>query len=339
MYLSYVHSFRGLAILGIVGAHCIHSLDWSSDQLAFRLFDTLFNQSSIWFFFIAGLLFQHLSGRFTPKSFYRTKLRNVITPYLILSVPALIVVLFFIPAPSVPPQIYDYPIAGQALLFLITGKHLAPFWFVPTISLIFLLAPLLLWLDKRPRAYLLLPFFLALSAWLGRGGLQGLLGEPLFAATPSKALYLFSVYWLGMCVSHYQAEAMQVFRRFEWLFWVLSLLFMMLNIGFYQQQHHWLFFFKLAAIPLLLVNLERFDTQVRDTFRTLGDLSFGIFFIHGYLLAAIKLVLPQLGYSSLLPGNLLVYLAMIAFISISCVFLLRLSQTVFETRSRMLVGC
>ena len=64
MFLSHIHNFRAYAIIGIVGAHSLHAFVWNDHPYMFRFFDTLFNQSSVLFFFIAGFMFQFLSRRF-----------------------------------------------------------------------------------------------------------------------------------------------------------------------------------------------------------------------------------------------------------------------------------
>ena len=273
MFLSHIHSFRGLAIIGIVGAHSIHSFDWTSDDLTFMVLDTLCNQSSIWFFFIAGLLFQHLSPRYETRKYLKNKLVNVITPYLILSIPAIYVSVWMIPQDSVPPEFYDYPQWAQIGIFLYTGKHLAPFWFVPTIALFYLVAPLLLRIDRTPRLYLLLPLLMLLSAYLGRGGLQGILGMPLAAAPFSKAVYLFSVYVFGMFCGHYHQQVLDFTKRWEIPLWLLAGGFFTANILYFGEQSHFLYFFKIATCPLLMVLLLRNDAAVKDKLYYLGDVS------------------------------------------------------------------
>ena len=37
---------------------------WDQGSVGYRIFLTIANESSVWFFFIAGFLFQHLSARF-----------------------------------------------------------------------------------------------------------------------------------------------------------------------------------------------------------------------------------------------------------------------------------
>ena len=55
-YQQHIHVFRGVAIIFIVFAHTIPSLDWTDWPLTGKLIDAVANQSSIFFFFIAGYL-------------------------------------------------------------------------------------------------------------------------------------------------------------------------------------------------------------------------------------------------------------------------------------------
>ncbi len=168
-YQQHIHVFRGVAIIFIVFAHTIPSLDWTNWPLPGKLIDSLANQSSIFFFFIAGYLFQHLSARFSFSKYLKQKLKTVIAPYVLLSIPALFVFTVLTQRTGMWSWFYDLDIWQQVALFMLTGKHLAPLWFVPTIALFYLVAPLLIWIDRKlPQGYWLILPLLALSTYLGR---------------------------------------------------------------------------------------------------------------------------------------------------------------------------
>lgn len=153
MFLSHLHNFRAIAIVGIVGAHSLHAFTWNENPLMFRFFDTLFNQSSVLFFFIAGFLFQYLSNRFEKWSYWKKKIQCVLVPYMLLSIPGLYYYTQLGIQDNVWPGFYDYSLGEQITYFLLTGKHLAPFWFVPTISIFYILAPALIIADRDKRIY------------------------------------------------------------------------------------------------------------------------------------------------------------------------------------------
>src|SRR5262245_40377254 len=89
-FLSYVHSFRGLAILAVVATHTSDLLAWGpGSPLAYRLLYSAVQNGTVPFVLIAGFLFQHLSAGFRYTSYLRRKVTNVILPYLIVSLPVL----------------------------------------------------------------------------------------------------------------------------------------------------------------------------------------------------------------------------------------------------------
>ncbi len=62
-FLPYLHNFRGIAILYIVAFHCWSSFGWGSHDLEKQVWNSLIVYGTVLFVFIAGFLFQHLSGR------------------------------------------------------------------------------------------------------------------------------------------------------------------------------------------------------------------------------------------------------------------------------------
>lgn len=90
MRLRYVEQFRALAIVMIVAGHAWYMQDWDRGSLAARLSLTIATNGTYLFVFIAGFLFQHLLPKFETWRYYRSKLRNVVLPYLIVSIPGLI---------------------------------------------------------------------------------------------------------------------------------------------------------------------------------------------------------------------------------------------------------
>jgi len=275
-FQQHIHVFRGIAILLIVCAHTVPSLDWSAHPLLGRVIDAVANESSIFFFFIAGYLFQHLSTRFKFERYLVQKLKTVILPYLILSIPAIIIFVLIVERVGMWPWFYDLPAWQKALMFLLTGKHLAPLWFVPTISLFYLAAPLFVWIDRRfVRGYWAVLPLLVLSAWLGRDGTHG----PL-----DKAIYLLPVYLLGMVVSHFKDEALQLIRRWWMLLAAVAFVSLMADVWDLPDPPYYQVPMK-AALALLMTRLLWWRHSVFGTrLDYIADISFGIFFVHAYML-------------------------------------------------------
>lgn len=337
-FQRHMHVFRGVAISLIVVAHTLPSLDWRSQPVLAGWLDALGNQASILFFFIAGYLFQHLSPRFRFQSYLKQKVRTVILPYFILSVPALFVFTVLVPRQHMFSEFYEWSIWRQVIFFLLTGKHLAPLWFVPTITLFYLAAPLLLWIDRRrPHLYWLILPLLAFSTWMGRGGQYG----PL-----NFALYLLPVYLLGMAFSRHSERALHLVKLWRW-----PLLGIMLVCGAghalgWPTPPHWLMPSKVAMALLLTFALWHWHERIGNRLDEIADLSFGIFFIHAYFILALKLLAVYLLEGRIytgvgeqgIPGNLLTFLIYASLVMWTSVLVLRFARRMLGERSRMVVG-
>lgn len=337
MYLANIHNFRTVAILGIVGAHSLHNFDWGDREILFRSFDTLFNESSIWFFFIAGFLFQYLSKDFNTRSYYTTKIKNVITPYLILSIPAIIGSLTFVDQ-EMPAGFEDKHIAMQIFLFLITGKHLAPFWFVPTISIIYVFAPVLIAADRAKWPYYALPVLLVMSALLGRDGFQTITQLGGYFSPISKAIYLFSIYFFGMFCSQFRDQMARWVIAWHWPLLALALAAFWAEVMILDSIIEYIFVFKAITAVLLVYYLDLYGKDMLARISYVGTASFGIFFVHGYFLQVVKMGKKYLTGSEFFPASVISLLAfIIAITAISCLSLW-MTQKVLGKNSRMVVG-
>ncbi len=338
MYLTHLHNFRGVAICGIVGAHALHNFTWNENSLAFNFFDTLFNQSSIWFFFIAGFLFQYLSPKFRTLSYYITKLKNVILPYLIMSIPALYYFTQMAVQNSVPEGFYDYSLLSQIILLLVTGKHLAPFWFVPTITIIYAIAPVLLLIDRSKWGYVILLPLLCLSAILGRDGLAMMLDWSPYFSPLSKAFYLLSVYLMGMFCGKYHKQLLDRMAKYHIAFAILAILAFALNM--FDAKTYYLFSFKIITSILLVYYLFKMDEIIGNKLKFLGTISFGLFFIHGYVLGAITILTSRfINVTQYMQEATLTYLFFTFIVIAFCSALLWIAMKTLGKKSRMVVGC
>lgn len=68
-YLTYIHNFRGVAILFIVAFHCLSSFGWGQNYFEKNIFDSIFTYGTILFMFISGYLFHYLNCKLKGKSF------------------------------------------------------------------------------------------------------------------------------------------------------------------------------------------------------------------------------------------------------------------------------
>ena len=233
---------------------------------------------------------------------------------------------------------YDLPIWEQVALFLLTGKHLAPLWFVPTIILFYLIAPILIWVDHTvPRLYwLIVPLFL-LSTYLGRDGPYG----PI-----DKAIYLFPAYLMGMAFSHYKEVGMMLVRRWWWFLMLIFVACFMAIILEWPQPPSYHLPMKMAACVLLVHALYKHHRIFGHRLDYIAEVSFGIFFVHAYFISAIKLLTVYLVHGSVytgvggdvIPGsilNLFIYAASVLFFSVAVIWVVK---RVFGKYSRRIIG-
>ena len=337
-YQQHIHVFRGVAIIFIVFAHTIPSLDWSQWPLTGKLIDAIANQSSIFFFFIAGYLFQHLSTRFVFSKYLKQKFLTVILPYLILSVPALYVFTMLTERIGMWSWFYELEIWQQIALFMITGKHLAPLWFVPTITLFYLVAPLLLWIDRRlPAGYWLILPLLVLSTYIGRDGPYG----PI-----DKAIYLLPVYLMGMAFSRYKEQGLELVKRYQWILLVATVISIVGFVFDWPSPPYWQMPMKASLALLITLWLYQYHGLFGTRLNYIAEVSFGIFFIHAYFISAIKVATVYVMSGTIydgsgsadIPGNLLTFGLYAAAVLVLTVLAIWIGKAVLGKRSRMVIG-
>ena len=169
-FLNYIHNFRGVAIIFVVAGHLL--LKWPADSPVYLFFRTFWENGTVLFVFIAGYLFQHLSKKFTYKAYLQKKAENVLLPYLIVSIPILAYRLVTNDIPELTLQLHPdfryWAFVNKLAYYLFRGAHLQQLWFVPMIILFYIAAPVLIYIDRNPRLYYLLIFFIAVSLLVER---------------------------------------------------------------------------------------------------------------------------------------------------------------------------
>lgn len=214
-YIQHLHAFRGFAILSVVGAHAwsfmifwTGGLDVDGLKWLFWLTETVFHGSTIYFAIISGLLFNLVLSEKSWSSFFTRKINHVLFPYLILTF-ALTGFYwhYVIESGEVANTLLSYlKIASQNL---ITGKADIHFWYIPVLAFLFLVTPLLAWLQRKSNLVfvliILLPLIVSRSPF------------PDFIK-PQSFVYFLGAYALGMAMgTHYQQVKQFVSEHKVWL--------------------------------------------------------------------------------------------------------------------------
>lgn len=326
--LNYIHSFRALAIIFIVAGHAIDIFSWenSSEEHLFRIF---ISNGSALFVFIAGYLFQHLLVKYEAIKYFRNKFNNVIVPYFIVSMPALILFTSVMQRPNMPDGFYEHSIIYQISYFLLNGAHLAPFWFIPMITIFYAISPLLKYLDKKTWFYLLIPLFYIVSFFFQRDSVV------------YSFLHFFSIYVLGMFFSHYKFILNPYLSRTPVIlvFFLISLVFALLEFQEGKETMTWMNLYQKSFMAIFVLGLfiSFNDLVNNEVVNKVADYSFGIFFIHSYFISLGK-VIYQYIYNSLPSYNLFWYVFSVVFVVTICMTVIHFIKNAFGTRSRYIVG-
>ena len=292
MFLRYIHSFRALAIVSVVAAHCISLFDWGSTSWPYQLILSLIPNCTVFFVFISGFLFQHRSNDFEYRRFLKSRLLNVVVPYVIVSLPMIAAQAVTRSGVFDPACTHHSPAVAQNVAWsLLTGHHiLIPFWFIPMIAVFYVLAPVLLWIDRHGRWYCLLPLLLTAAIFIHRPtDLDRIL---------HSCAYFLPFYLYGMWVSHYRERVLAWHAR--WLPVLLTVVGALVWLEVVSRGAGYIksatmfstengivdtnAVQKLLLCGVLLVILRWLGEEVHSRLKPLGDASFGIFFLHMYFL-------------------------------------------------------
>ena len=289
MFVTSFHYLRGIAILTIVAAH-VHIGQGNSD---YPIITNLIAGSTALFVFISGYLFQYLKNeQFDYRHYLQRKFKFVIAPYLICSVPALI---YIVATGNFHPLLGDVSDVRGSLLNIVTGRHVTAYWYIPFAMLLFLSAPLAIYFSNiRLEKQLLIMVVLAIIASFAHRSVGGLNAIHSF-------IYYYPLYLFGIFAAANPAIIMQL-RKYSLLF-----LFTSLALAYYQgviegiqgSKHKALFeyagidlmflqkVFLLLFIMTSIHHLSRWQIKPLSFF---ANISFGLFFIHGYVLMVLQRV-------------------------------------------------
>lgn len=340
LFLNYINAFRALAIIMIVALHTIHIFTWEYDVYKRILLYTTFGNGSIFFIFISGYLFQHLSAKFNTQKYYKNKLNNVLIPYLIITAPAM---LYFITGDNqvnLIPNFYDLPIWKRVFYGYGLGLHLYTMWFIPMITFFFAAAPILLYL-ARPTAkikyiYWSIPLLFVLACNVERGSLV------------NNIIHFAPIYILGMFCSQYKQTVNRLLVETPVLLTTLAIFILLFYVEYnllLPELIYINFLQKMILTILILGLLIKYNHVLNRPFiSVLANTSFGVFLIHAYVLFILRIVsirlntYLKLGHFESLPGNLLIYALTVLMVMIISILLVLIIKHIIGDKYYFLVG-
>lgn len=350
-FLPYIHNLRGLAILFVVGVHAAgYQTDWESHpevrSWLHAFFDPSEGNGTVLFLFIGGFLFQHLThSSFNYKRYLEQKFLNIILPYILISIPLIIIRLNTnYDSLSLPENFHERPVMYQFMHQLITGTHMPPFWFISTIVLFYFSAPLLHAIDNRKFYKYYFPFVLLISLFTYR---------PEHNANPVYAyIHFIPVYIMGMWASYYKERILALGWKIgiplAMVYVAITVAELTGNISLSRDMSFEkvlsdealifnIYMLKCLVLCLfLLVVFYKLNNREMPLLELLGHYSFGVFFVHYIFISVFRKLLEafhvQIDYTLTI---WLIYFVFVLMISIMMVYFVKKATGRY---SRYLIG-
>ena len=353
-YLHYVHYFRGFAILNIVAIHAAAfaqfvpsggNIDRTTVFSAIN--ESLFHDATLYFALVSGLLFSVVLKRRGLKTFFRSKLLNVVSPYVFCT---LVFSWVFWDLDGSGVFALREGLGAYADVLpknLLFGEAQFTFWYIPILLMLFAATPVL-------------------AAWVGRGGYRSVLIWiiMLLPLAVSRAefvdggnqvrlttfFYFLGAYTAGLYLGDRLEERLGVLRAY-WkplaavvVATTLALVLLYINdvgrIGWFSIHESLFYVQKISAAVLVLIWFRHLDPARLRWLSPFADAAFSIYFVHAFfMLLVAELAFAFIVNETYQPASIYlmagVYFFSALALSAACVFLFR---KVFGRRSRMLIG-
>lgn len=314
------HYFRAFAILMVMACHSFMILGHEEIN---RIF---FTSATHFFLFISGYLCQYLNDT-RPTSavvYYSKKLKNVLLPYLFFTI------------------LYSF-VAWPGGGFAAIPKHFAlgsaqgQLWYIPFVTPLFLVSPLILKLKARQFSFLLVSAALLAIIFPTRQ-------YPFTYAWPG-VFYLyayFTVYYiLGFAYARYKTKADEIITRRSTFLTTLIIAFILLALIAYKRlgspmirlcdEDLLISFQRLMMIPVVLFILLKLKDEKLKVLDTLANYSFSLFFLNNIAFTLAKGSLPAIRP---LVIDILVFPVVVALLTL----FVRVLKKLLGKYSRMLIG-
>lgn len=328
-FLRPIDHLRVIAMSLVVASHILYA--WGGEPHA-EYINAFIKHGTVMFVFIAGYLFQHLSYKFDYKTYLSKRVTSVLVPYLIVSAPMIFIRIWQQLPPTISVHYADnfttWPMWQQAGYMILTGSHLLPLWFIPTIWIYYLLGPLFYKGDQTRIIYKLLPIFILASFFIPRLWLDNI---------PSMFIHFLSVYILGMLCSRYKDEFLKITSKYHVVLIIAAIVASVLAV-YTVGNGQILFVQKMLFCWLFFYWLWRYDNKVPAFWARLADISFGVYLVHFYFVMGIRFALINVVHLNITNAYLYWLVHFIIVMIAVCSFLL-IYRKITPKLSKLTVGC
>jgi surface polysaccharide O-acyltransferase-like enzyme len=345
MRINAINHFRAVSIVFIVAGHSFYTVGMEIDSLLDITIKNLVDGGTSLFVFISGFLFHHIYSKgFQYKHFMVKKFSYVLLPYLILGfIPVFFKVVikndnldgYFLPSNA--GVIYEYLV--PALKYYVTGGFLIAYWYIPFIIATFALSPIhIKYIELGLKSQILIVLLGSLVSILIHRPIGNIL-------VIQSVIYFTPLYLVGILTSIHKEN---IYRHLEGkeiylLLVVIILAVFQAYIGQSGNYHKTafefsgidlMFFQKLVLCFFFMAWLHNFEMYNNRFIDALASTSFGVFFIHPFVLNFLsRLNLDLLELDSWLGLSIFV-----AVLTLSCVLVAKLIKKTLPIHSRYFVG-
>ena len=275
-FLNHIHYFRAFAIINIMVLHLWHIPESYQKYRGCNAIniarEVAFHDSTIYFIFISGFLFYYLSNKFKLFKYYKSKIFNVLLPYVFITL--VVNALFIINQKC---SITDY--FKYALWSLVDGTAQTQYWYIPFISLVYLISPIFLMIQIN--TFRIVVIVLSLLPLLGTRTENYI--------SFFQYVYFFPAYLLGIYAAMDYVNFISIIRSH--MFVILSLLIvsslMLANlngkpciIGLVNITESLFYIQKISICFVSLIVLIRFEDKKIVLLDYFATYSFAIYFTH-----------------------------------------------------------
>jgi probable poly-beta-1,6-N-acetyl-D-glucosamine export protein len=347
-----IHLFRGLAILLVVFHHTARTnfSNWLQldPGIIPHFIDTFaLRNCTVIYVFISGFLFQALIERYSCLPYFTKKIKYVILPYLIMSLPMVFMVPLIIGTNLLESLHYTHlkqPIQRIVWGFLV-GNTVPSYWYIPVICLLFCCAPIFVWMNRFPKLYVLIIPLLYIATISGR---------PTMETNPFQNFaYFLPTYMVGILFAKYHHLLGKKNRsKIACCSLSISIILALLQVTILKgygtvlilsyTTDYFAFdiniFQKLFFCFFLVNYLPTRSNWLNSSLAKLSDASFAIFFIHDYINLGIYYLVKSWSLDLSIPTGIGTHLAVFTFVLSFSYFVALLIKQLSGRYSRLIIG-
>ncbi|MDN2704563.1 acyltransferase [Janthinobacterium sp. SUN100] len=334
----FLDNFRGMAIIFVILSHMpsIQEMGGAGKYLNFILTD-----ATTWFVFISGYLFCYIeANKFNYAEYLIKKAKYVILPYFFFAFIALSLKLYV--SQNV---LFDLTAVNYVLWSLLVGWAIVfPLWFIPMIVIFFLMTPFFNALSKTKLLYVVTFFALIFSTFSSR---------PINNSNAILAFLHFAGFYLFGVLAASNAALLEGLSRYtKTKIIIVSFIVFIISISLYFRQPkfppdfppdffsgmgmpNYISIGKLALLVAIFFIFERFMNRENKILGYFAKISFGLFFVHGFVIYAFsKLMARNVFFSE--TGKIFLEVGVVFAVSVTVVLVMK---RVLKKRSRYVLGC